>query len=351
MTTGAGMMGALGSPQYSVMPLAVHFQSFAAAPGAAPDWVHLVPAGRFSGADGRGPYTLADAAAVIVASMAAGKLAVDENHATDLAAPAGGPSPARGWITAMDARADGIWGQVEWTEEGAALVSSHAYRGISPVFTTDGHGRVLRILRAALTNNPNLTTLTTLHHTENSMDLSRLRGLLGLPETADEAAVASAIEASRTAATAHASLLGDLAAQFSVAADPALVLAAARAQREAAIPPATVIALQTQLATLQAAHARATASAVIDAAITAGKPIAALREHYITRHMAEAKPVEAELAALPSIHAGGLGARQAERPDGDEPTELEARLAKKMGLDPKKLAAQRHERHLKEGRA
>jgi phage I-like protein len=42
---------------------------FTLAGNGAPEWVHLVPAGRFSGVDGRGPYTLADPAAVIAASL------------------------------------------------------------------------------------------------------------------------------------------------------------------------------------------------------------------------------------------------------------------------------------------
>ena len=74
-----------------------------------PEWVHLVPAGTFSGTDGRGPYRLDDPAAVIAASMAAGKLALDENHSTDLAGPNGQPAPARGWVVGacrMDAVRD-----------------------------------------------------------------------------------------------------------------------------------------------------------------------------------------------------------------------------------------------------
>jgi len=216
MPAGAGMKAPAPPHQYTRMPQGVHFQSFTA-DGVAPGWLHIVPAGRFSGADGRGPYLLADAPALIAASMQAGKLPLDENHSTDLAAPKGEPSPARGWLVQMESRADGIWARVEWTEEGRALVAGHAYRGISPVFTTDEKGTLTRILRAALTNNPNLTDLATLHNPENSMDLPRLRSLLGLPDTADEAAVSAAIAARTEAATAHAALLADLAGQFGVA--------------------------------------------------------------------------------------------------------------------------------------
>ncbi|MFN3676796.1 MAG: phage protease [Sphingomonas pseudosanguinis] len=127
-----------------------------------PEWVHLLPAGQVRTVDGRGPYTVSDMTALCAASMAGGKLALDENHATDLAAPKGLSAPARGWIVALQARRDGIWGKVEWTPEGRKLVPG--YRGISPVIRHDKQsGRIDAILRASLTNTPNLSGLVTLH--------------------------------------------------------------------------------------------------------------------------------------------------------------------------------------------
>ncbi len=127
-----------------------------------PEWVHLLPAGQVRTVDGRGPYTVANATALCAASMAGGKLALDENHATDLAAPKGLSAPARGWIVALQARQDGIWGKVVWTPEGRRLVPG--YRGISPVIRHDkSSGRIDAILRASLTNTPNLSGLVSLH--------------------------------------------------------------------------------------------------------------------------------------------------------------------------------------------
>src|SRR5579863_7460020 len=125
----------------------------------APKWIELLPAGDFAGRDGRGPFRLSDPAGVIVATdqlrMQAG-LPIDYDHATDFAAPVGRPAPAAGWIRTIEVRDGALWGQVEWTSHGAAAVVTHEYRYISPVFEYSQDGEVQRLLRAALTNNPNL---------------------------------------------------------------------------------------------------------------------------------------------------------------------------------------------------
>ena len=158
--------------------------------GEVPEWVHLLPAanGEMRTHDGRGPYKVTDPAAIIAASLHSdprdqGGLIIDENHSSDLAAPRGGPSPARGRITAMEARSDGIWGRVAWTAAGQALMADRAYRGISPVIEHDTTGTVRSILRAGLVNYSNLRGLTALN-SENPMDLTKLAKALGLAEGA-----------------------------------------------------------------------------------------------------------------------------------------------------------------------
>jgi phage I-like protein len=143
-------------------PLAVHGTALAdahLASVAPPEWVMLIPAGEFSGRDGRGPFLLTDPAAVITATseleMAAG-LPVDYDHATDFAAPRGQPAPAAGWIRELAARDGALWGRVDWTPHGAMAITSREYRYISPVFQYAPDGEVTQLLRAGLTNNPNL---------------------------------------------------------------------------------------------------------------------------------------------------------------------------------------------------
>lgn len=81
------------------MDVSSHTVSLPAEAGV-PTWIHLLPAGTFSGADGK-QYHLRDPASVIAASMHAGKLPVDENHSTQRAPATGAPSPARGWIVEL----------------------------------------------------------------------------------------------------------------------------------------------------------------------------------------------------------------------------------------------------------
>jgi phage I-like protein len=274
-----------------------------------PEWVQIMPAGTFRGRDGRGPYRLADAGAVIAASMeeAGGRLPIDENHAIDLAAPRGGPSPAVGWIVALEARADGIWGRVEWLDAGRDLIAGKRYRGLSPVFLHDKSGTVRRIERAALTNLPNLP-IRTLHATTETdpMDfIVKLRAALGLAEDADEAAILAAVEAAVAAKGAAPAMMARLAAAAGLKADadePALT-AALQAHAGAAD---TVKALQTQLDSLTADIAKERAVAAVDAAIAAGKPLSPRRDAWIARHVADPAGTKADIAALPSINDGGI---------------------------------------------
>ncbi|WP_086644607.1 phage protease [Acetobacter sp. DsW_063] len=172
----------------------------------APEWIHLLPAGEFRGADGRGPYRVENANALILHSMQSGKLLLDENHAADRAAVTGGSAPAAGWIVELQSRDDGIWGRVDWTSVGSDMVAGHLYRGVSPAFATDARGSVTRIARASLTNLPNLD-LTHLHssQTENTrMDRAEVARLLGLPADATENDVTQALTRARDGLSLHA---------------------------------------------------------------------------------------------------------------------------------------------------
>lgn len=281
---------------------------------AAPEWVHLLPTGAVGTFDGRGPYAMQSAEAVIAESLADPRgLVIDENHATDLAAPKGGEAPARGWIVEMQAREDGIWGRVEWTRAGEALVTDRAYRALSPVLAIDARDRttILAIRRASLVNVPNLRGLTVLNQEKSMTLMERLIQSLGLPAGASEDDVVAAIKPPATD-TALQSAMTEIGTVFGVTGgDTAAIVAAARAAKTA--KPSEITALQaeltsvtTQLTALQAAQSRGRAEAYVDGEIKRGRiGVLPLREHYITRHMADAAAVEKELGALPVLGAGG----------------------------------------------
>lgn len=179
--------------------IALNAQKLAADAGedGVPEWVHLLPvaAGPIATGDRRGPYHVKDAQQIVTASLQGGMdLVIDENHATDLTAPNGLPAPARGWITALEARDDGVWGQVKWSAEGRDLVKSRAYRALSPVILHDKAKTVLRILRASLINKPNMRGLTALNQENDDMSfLETLAAQLGLEADASEEAITGAV--------------------------------------------------------------------------------------------------------------------------------------------------------------
>lgn len=174
-------------------------------------WIHLLPAGKFAARDGRGPWNAADPAAIIEQSRRyAGTrlIPVDYEHQTDFAPENGQPAPAAGWIKALQARANGIWGLVEWTALALASLDAKQYRYLSPVFNHAPSGEVIRILRAALTNNPALDQLTALARAGNTMQtmqpdqIGQLRQALGLAPEADFTAILAKIQELTKAACA-----------------------------------------------------------------------------------------------------------------------------------------------------
>jgi phage I-like protein len=320
----------------------------------APEWLHLLPAGELvRTVDGRGPYRVADAAALMSASMAGGKLALDENHATDRAAPVGGASPARGWIVDMQRRDDGIWGKVDWVADPNGVPAWKQYRGVSPVINHDPSGTVSAILRASLTNTPNLAGLQSLHSQENAdMDFRTLLiGLLGLDSDADDAAITAAIDAAKKKGgddtVALQAQLSPIARAVGLAAgaDAAAVLAGVQQLKADAGDNGVITALQSELAEMAGKltaltdnSTRKDATTFVDSAIAAGRVgVKPLRDRYITMHMADAKGTEELVNALPAIKGGATLTGDPVR-GADGLGAADKTVIALMGLDPKAYA-------------
>ena len=72
-------------------------------------------------------------------------------------------SEAAGWIVNVESRDTGLWANIRWSDVGEAAVKGGRYRFLSPVWARSGcvdlgNGRVrpVRLLNAAVTNDPNL---------------------------------------------------------------------------------------------------------------------------------------------------------------------------------------------------
>lgn len=325
------------------------------AAGEVPKFIHLLPAGTFSGIDGRGPYELGDVEKLMAASLPAGhKLAIDINHSIDLLNGTGEETPAVGWIVALDGREDGVWGEVEWTPKGRHAMENKEYGWVSPVFTSlaaKPH-RLVQLFRASLTNDPNLK-LTALHsrtyplnHGDPEMD-EELRKALGLPETADQAAILAALTTKLNASTAAADLMARIADATGLKKDATAdeVVTALQSRKlkggdetEIAELREQVKTLNSQLTTTVTTHAKDRAETVIDKAIEDGKLVPALRDRFITRHMKDPADVEAEIKLMPSLNSGGLGKRRMIEDGETALSDADDEVIAMMGLDPKKFA-------------
>jgi phage I-like protein len=319
--------------------------------GDVPEWIQLLPAGlELTTADGRGPYRVLDAQAVAAASTGR-SLPIDENHAIDIKSPRGEPAPAVGRVVEVEARPDGsIWGRAEWNSTGRELMMERAYIGLSPAVLHDSALNISQILRASLTNKPNLRGMTALHM-ETDMDLSALAKALGLADDATMEAILAAVAKLTTPAAETVALqsqLGQIGVALGLAQDaaPTVILEAAQAKSQG--DGKVILALQSELANvvtklnvLTQDGAKAKAETFVDGEIKRGRVgVKPLREHYIAMHCQDAGRVEKEILALPILGAGNTILPSLQVKEGEvslHSAHVEA--AKALGMDPKTYAA------------
>jgi phage I-like protein len=116
------------------------------------------------------------------------------------------PSEAAGWITNMQARADGLWAQIKWSDVGDAAVRGGRYRFLSPVFNRrdcedlgGGKVRPMVLVNAAVTNDPNIKGAEPLSNREaKGMDYKKqLLNMTGLGDDATDEQIENACGAMR----------------------------------------------------------------------------------------------------------------------------------------------------------
>lgn len=305
---------------------ASHAAQVPAAQGEAPSWIHILPAGPFLGRDGRGPYTLSDAQAVIQATtdyLKGADLVVDYDHQTLSAAQHAGPVPAAGWVKEMESREDGLWARVEWTPVAASALVAREYRYFSPVFDFDTRtGEVVRLKLGALTNVPNLQLQAAASRQGDAMNelLERLCYMLNLPltTTAEEmAGQLDKLKALLTGSEAVAAAAAELAQAVGLAPETGTVLILQAAQSRLAQPPDPTKwvprpefdVISRTLAQLQETTKVAAVEQVVTEAMTAGKVPPSLKgwaTEYATRDLdGFRKYIEGAPVIAGASHANG----------------------------------------------
>jgi phage I-like protein len=248
--------------------------------GEIPKRIQLLPPGPdITGRDGR-KWIMRDGDAVAAASNAyLPNHSIDENHAVDHKAPKGESSPAFGWFSNVAAEANGsLWADVEWTKKGAEAVSNLEYRYISPVILHNGNGEVAAVLRAALSNSPNLDIKSLNSQTpetappadpaKEKKHMDKILAALGLSGTATEADAVAAV--------------GELRKSLNATAPQAVDLAAYAPRADLAAMEARAVAAKKQLTELNAAKFKAEVEGVIDQAVKDRKIAPASKEQYLS---------------------------------------------------------------------
>lgn len=258
-------------------------------------WIHVLPMGDFRGRDGRGPYVVRSAQAVIdetLAYAAGADLVVDYEHQTLTAKDHSGPVPAAGWLREFEAREDGIWGRVEWTPTASSALVAKEYRYFSPVFDYNPRtGEVARMKLGALTNVPNLQLQAAASRQGDFMDelMERLCYLLNLPLTTTREEMKAQLDklkglldqaASAAAASAE---LAKAVGLDSASALPAIVTAVQSRLAQAPdpaqyVPMAQYDQVANSLADLQKVTQGAEVERLVTEAMTAGKVPPALKD-------------------------------------------------------------------------
>lgn len=256
-------------------------------PGKVPSEIECIPApdddGKVRGRDGRSWFF--DQPELVIRNSP-DRITIDINHSTDLAAPRGGEAPAAGWINGreLEVRDGAIWGKPRWNKRGKAAVEDEDYYATSPVFDYDGAGRITRLVRVSLCNNPNLdlVALNTPILDEDvddlppeSLTMKSLLKALGLPETASEAEGLVALNA----------MLTNHQTALNATKTPDLQLFVPRADFESmqtrALNAETKISDDAKTAREKAVEQK------LDAAQSAGKIVPSSREFYRATCMAE----------------------------------------------------------------
>jgi phage I-like protein len=123
-----------------------------------PEWIRVLPLGKVELADHREPFMVDEASltSMVAAFRSRGiDLVIDYEHQS----LQGERAPAAGWIKDLEARTDGLWARVDWTQQAREYLAQREYRYFSPVLRLDPDTR-----RATALMNVGLTNVPAINH-------------------------------------------------------------------------------------------------------------------------------------------------------------------------------------------
>lgn len=124
-----------------------------------PEWIRVLPLGKVELADHREPFTVDEeslTAMIKVFRSRGNDLVIDYEHQS----LNGDRAPAAGWIKDLEAREDGLWARVDWTQQAKEYLAQREYRYFSPVLRLDSETRKpVALMHVGLTNVPAINHL------------------------------------------------------------------------------------------------------------------------------------------------------------------------------------------------
>jgi phage I-like protein len=121
---------------------------------ALPEWIRVLPRGTVELSDHREPFLVDEASLMSMVAEFRSRgvdLVIDYEHQS----LQGERAPAAGWIKELEARSDGLWARVEWTQPARDYLEKKEYRYFSPVLRLDPETRKpVALMHVGLTNVP-----------------------------------------------------------------------------------------------------------------------------------------------------------------------------------------------------
>lgn len=314
--------------------------------GKVPEWVTLMPAGKFT-ALGHGDFLNAQPDAVVAASRArAGStdMPIDYDHALEHVEKTGGKAIASGWIKELKIDSGAIKGRIEWTKPAAEHIANREYRYISPVFHADKAGNVLFIARAGLTNKPAITQLPAIAaasvNVEDIMEKTTFNQLLAALALSADSTAEQAIAACQGIMAKLNQVVTAAGGNLTAAAAADALVAAIRSKPDAGqwIAAAEYNRVSGELAELKKAGAATAIAAVLEDGLKSGKIAPASKDYWLKACTAanSADPLKTFLETAPVIVKPGASV---DTPKPGQETDVKVAAAQ-LTDDEKKVCTQ-----------